>query len=299
MGVDISRYRFFQDIHLWPTMSELNYEGWIENFDEGEERELAAQILAFFVYFPENMVNQLFRTVIGRVGTLFRALDPSWTDNSFKNDCWYSYIPGEVPHESDSGGLFARKVREVLDVDEQRRFMSCDKLIGLLRSSKTPQKVILTDDFVGSGSQCDNAWNSNDLYDDLDVSLKDVVAEGHHFVVYAPLVMNYVGADRILRKCEGLQLECIHLLGVEYDLFSSSCACWDGKEDRFKAGTEMLIRKSRELGIPENGDISIKGFCDQGLALAFSHGIPDACPALFFWESENWRPLKKKHLTRM
>lgn len=38
----------------------------------------------------------------------------------------------------------------------------------------------------------------------------------------------------------------------------------------------------------------VQGFGRQGLALAFSHGIPDACPAFFYWETETWKPLKKR-----
>lgn len=299
MSIDYSRYRFYQDIQVWPTMRELDYEGWIENFADGEDRDLAQRILDFFVYIPEVMVNQLFRAAIGRAGNYFKMVDSTWNNESFKNDCWYSYIPGEIPHESDSGSLFSRKVREVLDVDEDKRFMSCDKLINLLQTSKKPQKVILTDDFVGSGCQCDNAWNSNELYDNISVSLKEVAENGHHHIVYAPLVVNYVGADRIFTKCKGLHLECVHLLGIEYDLFDPLCLCWKGDSGLYQAGTELIIRKSQELEISDQGEVSVRGFQGQGLALAFSHGIPDACPAIFFWKSNNWHPLKKKHLKRM
>lgn len=37
-----------------------------------------------------------------------------------------------------------------------------------------------------------------------------------------------------------------------------------------------------------------KGFNKQGLAIAFEHGTPDAIPALFYWETEDWTPLINK-----
>lgn len=61
----------------------------------------------------------------------------------------------------------------------------------------------------------------------------------------------------------------------------------------------MILRKSAALGIKnDNKVVSAKGFGGQGLAVAFEHGIPDAVPAFFYWESDNWVPLIKKSYER-
>lgn len=53
--------------------------------------------------------------------------------------------------------------------------------------------MILTDDFVGTGAQCDHAWNRNP-FTDVQKSLKDIVKEGGHREIY--LVMEYMEANK-------------------------------------------------------------------------------------------------------
>ena len=115
-----NKFKFYQEIQLWPKNSDFNYEGWLENFDAGEERGLAQHILDFFIYFPDDIIDQLFRAVVGRAGYFFKKHDSTWSNRSFSDSCWYSYIPGEESNPSDSGLIYTRKVREVLGVPQER-----------------------------------------------------------------------------------------------------------------------------------------------------------------------------------
>lgn len=289
----LSKFRFYQEIQLWPKAADFNYEGWLENFDS-DERALAEKIMDFFVYIPEDITNQLFRTVIGKAGYYFRNVDINWNDQSFNNNCWYSYMPGESRNVTDSGITFIKKVKEVTGIDEGR-ILSFDELFKILYESGTPQNVILTDDFVGTGAQCDHAWNRNP-FTDVPKSLKDIVKEGGHRVIYVPLIVNFVGKMRIEGTCSGLHLDYAYELGPEWNLFSDKCLCWDNDPALFKAGTDLIRKKSLSIGVTdEKGQISIKGFGGQGLALGFSHCIPDACPAIFFVKKDGWVPLKVRH----
>ena len=63
----------------------------------------------------------------------------------------------------------------------------------------------------------------------------------------------------------------------------------------------MILRKSREVGIPEDSlrnPLYLKGLQAQGLAIAFGHGIPDACPPFFYWDQNGWTPLIIKQYPR-
>lgn len=295
--VDFSqKFQFFQDIHLWPTGTDFDYEGWLGNFSGDEELELAHRILDFFVFFPDSIINQLFRTVVGRAGYYFKKFDKSWNEESFYNNCWYSYVPGEDPNLSDSGVMYTRKAKELLGIP-QERLKSYDEMIYLLHNTSEPQNIILVDDFVGTGAQCDHAWNQQRFTGVK--KLKEMVNDGGHRVVYSPLVVNFVGKMRIECTCPNLHLEYAYELGPEWNLFSDKCTCWCGDSGLYKAGTDLIREKCKAIGVTEEkGEISIKGFGGQGLALGFSNGIPDACPAFFFKEAENWVPLKVKHLKR-
>ena len=289
----LNKLKFYQEIQILPKAAGFNYEGWLDNFDK-EERPLAERILDFFVYIPEDITNQLFKTVVGKAGYFFRSIDNDWDDQSFHDNCWYSYFPGESDNVTDSGITFAKKVKEVTEIDEDR-ILTFNQLFSVVFYAKTPQNVVLTDDFVGTGAQCDHAWNRKP-FSEVDKSLKDLVIEGGHRVIYVPLIVNYLGKMRIEGTCPGLHLEYAYELGPEWNLFSEKCLCWEGKEDLFKTGTELIRKKSLSIGITEEkGQVSIKGFGGQGLALAFSHCIPDACPALFFVKKNGWVPLKVRH----
>jgi len=289
----ISKFYFFQEIQMLPKAAGFNYEGWLDNFDS-TERSIAERILDFFVYIPEDITNQLFRTVIGKAGYYFRTVDGGWDEQSFHNKCWYSYVPGENWNVTDSGVTFVKKVKDVIGIDENH-ILSFGELFKTLYEATTPQNVILTDDFVGTGAQCDHAWNQKP-FPSIDKSLKDIIKEGGHNVIYVPLIVNYVGKMRIEGTCSGLHLDYAYELGPEWNLFSEKCLCWDGKEELYKVGTELIRKKSLSLGITaEKGQVSIRGFGGQGLAVAFSHCIPDACPAIFFVKKNGWVPLKVRH----
>lgn len=299
MDVDIvEKAKYYQRVSLWPRSERFDYKGWLSNFNEGNEKNLAKLILDFFVYYSDDLVDQLIIAAVGKCGYKLHELNGAWAYDDFKNNCWYSYIPGEHPHNSDSGHIFIRKVRDVLRVDEVRQLDFWDLLLMLEKESK-PQNVILVDDFVGSGSQCVNAWFNLCIHSD--VNFASIVSKTPHNIFYAPLVMNSTGYQLIRQHCKGLHLETIHVLGEEYNLFNSKCFCWKRNPDLFAQGTEMIIRKSRGVGIPEDdvkNPLFIKGLHEQGLAIAFGHGIPDACPPFFYWDQNGWTPLIIKQYPR-
>jgi hypothetical protein len=119
--------------------------------------------------------------------------------------------------------------------------------------------------------------------------------------VYAPLVANEMGLERIAHSCPNLHMEFIYKLTSKYSLLEPNGLCWKGDTAMFAKFINLLNRVAQAEGIPiTNGNHvnDMLGFCKQGLALAFSHGIPDACPAFFYWETATWKPLKKRSYHR-
>lgn len=293
-----SKYQYFRDVQLWPIKAELDYEGWLSNFKDETEQDIAIKILDFFVYFPDLMVDKMLQTVVGQCGYNFRKIDPSWSYDSFYTRCIYSFIPGETSNPTDSGFLFMRKLRDKLGIS-QSKTIDYRTLLDNLDNEPIPQYVILVDDFVGAGAQCDHAWNS--IPSRRGKTLSQIVQEKKHHIIYAPLIMNMMGYERINNECKGLELQFVHTLSDEYNLFSEKCLCWENDIGKYRKGLQMITEKSRILGIPMSNpsmDIYYKGFGAQGLAIAFSHGIPDASIPLFYWDREGWIPLIKKHFHR-
>ena len=291
--MDTKRYKYYRDTQLWPLADDLNYEKWLDNFADGEEKDIAQRILDFFIYIPDKLINQMLATVIGKCGYYFKGERGAWTDNDFKTNCWYSFIPGEEQKPTDSGHLFTRKLRDIIHIPEERIISYLD-LQGQLNISNN-QNVILVDDFVGSGHQTWAAW----VYPNKATgkSFYKISTDNNHKIVYAPLIVNYKGYDKIQRECPNLELKYIHKLTKQYSIFEQDCPCWNGDVDLYKRAVKLIENKSKVLGIPfTNGEhiIDVKGYGEQGLAIAFEHCLPDACPPIFYWETDEWKPLMKK-----
>lgn len=290
------KMKAFREMQLYPKPRELDFENWLDNFQNPDEREVAAHILQHFIYFSDDLINQMLQTVVGRCGYYFTKCDSKWNHDSFKANCWYSFVQGENPdHVTDSGYIFTRKLREVLNIPDER-IIKFDALFRKLESCSSPQNVILVDDFVGSGAQTDEAWNKHSL-GLLNMTLNELQSKFHHRIIYAPLIVNHLGLLRIRDRCPNLHLEYIHHLGPEYSLFNLDGICWRSDYKMYSKFISMMKRIAIDQKIPVTNGLhvnDIMGFGEQGLAIAFSHGIPDACPAFFYWETDTWKPLKKR-----
>lgn len=291
------RMKTFREMLLLPKPKDLDFENWLDNFQEQDEKELAARILNHFIYFSDDLIDQMLRTAVGRCGYYFMQNVPGWNHNSFKSECWYSFIQGENSEDAtDSGYIFTRKLREVLNIPD-KRIIKFDALFKKLEeNTSTPQNVILVDDFVGSGAQTYEAWNKHKL-GLKDMTLSELQSRFNHRIIYAPLVVNDMGLSTIKDYCSNLHLEYIYHLGPEYNLFNINGIFWAGNRGSYAKFLNMMYRIAKEQNIPVTEGDSVndmKGFGKQGLALAFHHGIPDACPAFFYWNTENWKPLKNR-----
>lgn len=292
------RGKYFRKFQVWPLSNHLNYEGWLGNFSLDTDRKIAERILDFFTYYSKDMVDKLLAVSVGRAGKILQEHYSDWTHNDFKQKCIYSFIPGETPNPSDSGHTFLRKIREIANIPQARLIEFGDLFAYLESNTSNPIPVILVDDIVGSGAQCDNAWCTQIGGNNLN-TLQKISQKYNHKFVYAPLIINEMGRNRIQSRCPELFLSPAHVIGEEYCLFNSKCICWHDDEATFKQGVEMIIRKSTELGIKDdNSEVSVRGFGGQGLTIAFEHGAPDAIPAFFYWEDNNWMPLIKKSYVR-
>lgn len=294
----IDKARFFQNIQAWPLNDKLNYNGWLGNFSDLREKQIARALLNFFLYYNEALVDKLLMCSIGKVGYKLRS-DDNWNHTYFRHACYYSTIPGDAESNQDNSGsgvAFLRKIKtRQFDVHEGQicGFMS---LFPMLVQTMRPVTVIFVDDFVGSGDQCTKAFKYRDTK--THKTLNEIAAEGRHKLVFAPTIINEVGYKKIREECPNIILSCSHILGQEYNLFSPDCLCWN-EDVPYEEGISFIINKSREIGIPEEGETGIKGYKEQGLALSFAHGTPDATIPLFYWSDNGWIPLVEKAYERV
>lgn len=288
----IEKCSFFRNSQTWPVTTKIDYNGWLGNFKE-EEKEIAAVILDYFVFFTDSMIDELVNAAVCQACYEIKKRISEWSYDKLYTDCWYSYMPGTY-RASESGHIFPRKLNKHLDIPTEKIIDHHD-LRTKVSSATKPMVIIMVDDFVGSGEQCVDLWNRHRVGSagSYPPTFGEICNAKGHTVVYAPLVANLQGYNRIVQQCDSLSITPVHLLGTEYNLFNSKCACWHGDYSLFQKGIALLNRKSEELGISTDfhDEVSVRGYWGQGLALAFYDSVPDAIPAIFYWDKNNWKPL--------
>lgn len=241
----------------------------------------------------------MLKTAVSNSGYTFVKHFKDWKHSDFNDRCIYSFIPGEDLSPTDSGHIFTRILRDNMGVPENR-ILDYQYLPQILDSIKRPTPIVFVDDFVGSGAQVRKAWLYNE-YKYNNKTLAKICKDDNHCAIYAPIIVNNNGYKVIIDECIGLHLSATHILGPEYNLFNKECICWKNDENLFKRGTELILNKSKQLGIPSTGGKDVrdeKGFGAQGLAISFHHGAPDAIPSIFYWNSDEWTPLIQKTYQR-
>lgn len=289
----LAKCDYFVDVQLWPIRNELDPESWLSNFSESEA-EHATHLLNAFMYFSESMVEQLFlgafhdlsRHFYKRGEPLIRS-QAAW--RSFLDNVIITRVTGEAPSDTDSGFIFVRMARELLDIPEERILSPGDTLRHLILNGSSP--VVFVDDFVGSGNQFSDTWNRLEVIPGIGslsfALLSNLLLDAEFF--YCPLIATEKGFKRLRKEFPDLRLHPTHVLSTKYSAFAADSVIWPKALQ--STASAFLEAASLRAGVEKD---EIAGFHDLGLTLAFAHGVPDATLPLFYSEKNGWKRLVKR-----
>ena len=99
---------FFRSIRIWPLEANLDYEGWVNNFNGTKDQYLASIILWHFIYYPQSMIQKLLYDAVGNACGHFKESNLCWQHDHHKRNVFYSFIPGETPNPTDSGFTYLK-----------------------------------------------------------------------------------------------------------------------------------------------------------------------------------------------
>lgn len=297
----VAKATFFVDAQLWPLETQLNVSGWMNNFLP-DERDYAVHLLNAFIYVSQPLMNKMFetavanlsRTVVRSKKNLVRARS-EW--GRFLSSALFVRVTGERPHDADSGFIFARMARDVLNIPQHRIVPPHEALMYVARDPSAP--VVFVDDFVGSGQQFSTLWHRPSVrangqplsFERLASLAPDLRA------YYAPLVATAHGVQNVAQACPAVHLMAAHVLDERYSAVSPTSIVWP---DHLRAGAaDFLLQASTRAGIPDTdgGVNDWRGFHKLALTLSFEHGPPDATLPIFYWSQNNWTPLVRRHGT--
>ncbi len=291
---DLDNYRFLGQTSFWEHQPALDPKRWLGNFVE-KELPFARQLLNSFVFVSDQSTRRLLRHAISQLSrfVLGDECDSFVYEKSRYQEVLLRSVvtspTGEVPNISDSGALFTRLVRQELDFPQANLKDNAGTVKLILESGL--RSVIFVDDFVGSGNQFVETIHREIEIDDEKFTFFQCLERFPDLnLYYIPIYSTEFGSKRIREKCGRVILSPVFLLDDTHSVMNPKSYIWDemySKEEIF----EFVVTASRRAGIPDD---QIMGFCGLSLGMAFQHCVPDATLPLFYHNSENWKPLKKR-----
>jgi hypothetical protein len=296
-AADEDLWKYFVDVRIWPLRAKFDPAGWMSNFTDSE-LPLARRLLEGFTFYSADLVEQMFRSAFANLSqhaistrTDFAIAKSQWS--GFLAEAIVVRVTGEQPHDADSGFMFSRMTRDVIGLPESQ-ILSAEKAITTLQG-RGWGNLIFVDDFVGSGNQFVKTWkreyNISGSRISFESLLKRVPAISTYYV---PILCTEYGRTEIRRSCPDVQIVPAHFLPAEYSALSPKSLIW--REDMETTGPAFIETASKRAGIPDlNGQVGCwRGFHKLGLAVALSHGYPDATLPIFYWEKNGWKPLIRR-----
>lgn len=288
----------FVDFQVWPSSTEINPRNWLKNFNDKEERH-AVHLLNAFMYYSEPFTKALFYAAFQNISSSMSADTNTFAEavikwQAFCDSLIVTYVTGEEPNPTDSGLLFARMARRVLRIDEDNILSPDDALNQQILDHSRP--ILFVDDFVGSGNQFVKMWKSNRPGSASTprsfASLASTFPDTKHY--YCPTICTAYGLSAISSACPRVTISAGNILGPTYNALHPDSVVWP---DALRPTAHEFLRVASDragLGDKGGGVNDWRGFHNLGLALAFSHSVPDATLPIFYSEMNGWRPLVRR-----
>lgn len=284
------RERFFREFALWPHEADFDVQGWLGNFLPGE-KPYAERLLLSFCYFNDRMVDALLKVSLKAQISNASRLGLVRTNGQQIDISGIAFVicEGEVPHPTDSGNLFARKLRDKFDIPEQQIMTPKQAL----EQSRAVDYFIFFDDFVGSGNQFLETID-RDHGSLAHRSFRSLNAARPNRIGYSPCIATRKSKDRFEREIPSVLVTPAHFLDRPHSALRPQSLAWQGVN--WRDGVTMIRASSRRAGYfaEDKGQDDWRGFHGLGLSVGFGHGIPDACLPIYFSSRNGWVPLMKR-----
>lgn len=285
----------FRDLTVWPRQQDLNVEVWLTNF-MSDETELAKRILMNFIYLNKAATDALMRQAIqNHLSELWRSPNhPKPPSKASLNEIRFVYCEGEMPHATDSGYHFARRLRDALRIPEAA-IMSP---VEALRDADRIRHFVFVDDFVGSGNQFRETMARPHRVNGREVSFKELSANQSFTIAYCPCVSTeYAIEQNIKKELPEIHIHPAHILDFRHTVTDVRSRTWSGlsEPEGCKMINKLKIASARAGYTCEDGsEDDWRGFHGLALSVSFEHGIPDASLPVFYSSRNGWKPLMRR-----
>ena len=232
---------------------------WFEQFDK-EDRPVIMKLLSAFKYFSSNKVSDLAKSLYETISEALEVVDPE--------RLWF--IP--VGYVAKSGSIIAYYFRTQNNLPQ-------DRFVAPVDISSLPlaqgEVVVFLDDFVGSGKQACQVWQS------VVLPVKD---SSECQFAYAVLAGYQQGFEEI-RKSTGFRTFAVEVLTEEDQPFSPSSSLFKDASEKKHAKT--VIEKYGKQLYPNHP----LGFRESQGLIGFFYSTPNNSLPIFWSTESGWRPI--------
>lgn len=282
--------QYLSHIGVWPSARQLDIEGWLANYGDGPDLEIAGELLEAHVHLNEEQIIHAVAATIRSLSAL-----PRFGRAAQRRAEWSTYLSRVIvsfplAQEGDptgSGYIFARLASEKLGFPE-RQVHTPEQLIRVLASGRDPVELLMLDDITASGTQFSRSWNRKTITPNGRFSLADMAAEGKIATTYyVPVVATAQAKDAIESDC-AVEVVPAYLLTPDYSVLDPDSRLL--RAELRPLLDDFLSRYSPRTGRNQYGNA---GYGDLGLALSFHHGCPNNTVPVLQWapKSQDWTPL--------
>lgn len=288
-----AKQNLYVDLHAWERNA-VNLDGWLTNF-ETDDLEYATRLVNCLTYFSSEMCDQLLLASWERLSAYVSraaktALDAQTLWQEFLDKTVIITIIGEEENVTDSGNFIARRVRQLLRLNQSHVFGWND---GLKKIEQNPDlHVILVDDFVGTGGQLDSAFKRPLTIGSKSVTLASLARSNPATQFYLCLMASTeTGLETISDIYPWLKVFPGTLISRQLSLVDDASELFTNSEK--VEMLEFIKRYSQKIGyIAEDRTRNDwRGFGALGHIIAMSHSVPDCTFPIIHSEKNGWVPL--------
>jgi hypothetical protein len=280
--------RYLSHIAVWPGPTTLDVEGWLGNFAEGPDRELAGALLESYVHLDEGQISYALASTVKGLSSspLFGSVESRparWKE--YLEKVLVSFPQGQSGDVSASGYIYARVATKIGFSESQVQDM--DRLVPKLEASPGGN-ILFVDDLAASGTQFIRNWKRKYATPHGKLSLAELYEAGKiSSAFFIPTVSTSLAKEKIESECP-VEVLPTYLIDPDYQALDADSRLVPA---RLRAGMRPFLEKyAPRTGRDEYG---VAGFGELGLALSFHHGSPNNSLPILQWGTQNtdWRPI--------
>lgn len=299
----LDKVYFYIESKFWSKITIKQVKLWMQNFIDLNEQYCAAKLLDRFVYYSEEDIICLLKyglkEVIFNELQLTHEIESNFniTENElFAKWEQFKAQTALIPMGkglTDSSKHIARYFCNDIGFPESNVIDSNNIDSNFIKKFK---RVLMIDDFLGSGDQLIEFWNYQDItIDGYQKKMFELPAQFEQISFdYFCLVATEEGLERFfseeLDHNKGLKIINCEVLKKKFKIFGQNSVYFT--EEEMHDCKQILQKVSERCGT------KLLGHNDMDYAIAFHHCIPDTSLPIFYEENAKWHYLIRSKKTR-